>query len=152
MSRYNNLKPTNRFGVEPKKQKVADIGGHIMSAKEEITRRDFVKAAAIAAGGTVLLNSPALQAQPKGQRPAQAPDVQVLNPQNRVPMSFIIDFLMWSAVIALLLSIPLIARAWRAEVLRQHDPQFHSTSWFGAVVRRVHRIAVRPRDDDAPEL
>ncbi|MBN2270016.1 MAG: twin-arginine translocation signal domain-containing protein, partial [Sedimentisphaerales bacterium] len=62
-----------------------------MSAQEEMTRRDFVKAAAIAAGGAVLLNSRPLHAQPKGERPYQSGDVEVLNPQNRVPMSFIID-------------------------------------------------------------
>ncbi|MBL7152179.1 MAG: twin-arginine translocation signal domain-containing protein [Phycisphaerae bacterium] len=62
-----------------------------MSAQEKITRREFVKATAIAAGGAVLLNSGRLRAQPKGERPHQAGDVQVLNPQNRVPMSFIID-------------------------------------------------------------
>jgi len=62
-----------------------------MFAQEEMTRRDFVKAAAIAAGGAVLLNSGRVAAQPKGERPFQAADVKVLNPQNRVPMSFIID-------------------------------------------------------------
>ena len=62
-----------------------------MSAQEEMTRREFVKAAAIAAGGAVLLNSGRAVGQPKGERPFQAADVKVLNPQNRVPMSFIID-------------------------------------------------------------
>ena len=62
-----------------------------MSAQEEITRREFVKAAAVAAGGAVLLNSRRAAAQPKGERPFQAPDVKILNPRNRVPMSFIID-------------------------------------------------------------
>ncbi|HLB73906.1 MAG TPA: twin-arginine translocation signal domain-containing protein [Sedimentisphaerales bacterium] len=62
-----------------------------MSAQEGITRRDFVKAAAIAAGGAALLNSGRLLAQDKGERPFQAADVKILNPQNRVPISFIID-------------------------------------------------------------
>jgi len=62
-----------------------------MSAKEEMTRRDFVKAAAIAAGGAVLLNSGRVAAQPKGERPYQSAGVKVLNPQNRAPMSLIID-------------------------------------------------------------
>ena len=62
-----------------------------MSAQEEITRREFVKAAAIAAGGAALLNSGRLLAQGKGERPDQSGDVEVLNPQNRVPMSLIID-------------------------------------------------------------
>ncbi|MHC4742383.1 MAG: twin-arginine translocation signal domain-containing protein, partial [Planctomycetota bacterium] len=62
-----------------------------MFAQNEMTRREFVKAAAIAAGGAVLLNSGRAAGQPKGERPFQAADVQVLNPQNRVPMSFIID-------------------------------------------------------------
>jgi len=62
-----------------------------MSAQEEMTRRDFVRAAAVAAGGAVLLSSGRAAAQPKGERPFQAADVKVLNPQNRVPMSFIID-------------------------------------------------------------
>ena len=62
-----------------------------MSAQEGITRREFVKAAAIAAGGAALLNSGRLLAQDKGERPDQSGDVEVLNPQNRVPISFIID-------------------------------------------------------------
>ena len=62
-----------------------------MSAQEEMTRREFVKAAAIAAGGAVLLNSRRAAAQPKGERPAQSTDVEILNPQNRVPISLIID-------------------------------------------------------------
>jgi len=62
-----------------------------MSVRESMTRRDFVKAAAITAGGVALLNSSRAAAQDKGERPFQTPDVEVLNPQNRVPMSFIID-------------------------------------------------------------
>jgi len=63
-----------------------------MSAQEEMTRRDFVKAAAIAAGGAAVLNlGRRADAQDKGERPQQAADVKVLNPRNRVPMSLIID-------------------------------------------------------------
>ena len=62
-----------------------------MFAQEDMTRREFVQAAAVAAGGAVLLNSGRALGQPKGERPFQAADVKVLNPQNRVPMSFIID-------------------------------------------------------------
>lgn len=45
--------------------------------------------AAIGAGSA--LNSTLLKAQDKGQRPKQAGGVAVLNPQNRVPVSLIID-------------------------------------------------------------
>ncbi len=62
-----------------------------MSAQEEMTRRDFVKAAAIAAGGAAVLNLGRAKAQDKGERPQQAADVKVLNPRNRVPISLIID-------------------------------------------------------------
>ena len=62
-----------------------------MFAHEAMTRRDFVKAAAVAAGGAALLSAGRAEAQDKGERPQQATDVKVLNPQNRVPMSFIID-------------------------------------------------------------
>ena len=57
-----------------------------------ISRRHFVKAAAlgIAGAGLGLLDSP-LVAQVKGDRPEQADGVKVLHPQNRVPVSFIID-------------------------------------------------------------
>lgn len=57
-----------------------------------ISRRHFMKAAALglAGAGLGLLGSP-LAAQLKGDRPEQASGVRVLNPQNRVPVSFIID-------------------------------------------------------------
>jgi len=63
-----------------------------MSAQKTMTRRDFLMAAAVAAAGAkfALKSMPAF-AQDKGERPKQAGDVTVLNPQNRVPMSFIID-------------------------------------------------------------
>lgn len=56
------------------------------------SRRQFVQAmtAGIAGAGLGLLGSP-LAAQVKGDRPEQAGDVKVLNPQGRVPVSFIID-------------------------------------------------------------
>ncbi|MBN2138667.1 MAG: twin-arginine translocation signal domain-containing protein [Sedimentisphaerales bacterium] len=56
-----------------------------------MTRRQFVKAAAVAAAGTVLLNTELASAQDKGERPFQSPDVTILNPRNRVPVSLIID-------------------------------------------------------------
>ncbi len=63
-----------------------------MYPQNQINRRNFLKAAAIAtAGAASALDSIPVSAQPKGLRPSQAGDVTVLNPQNRVPMSFIID-------------------------------------------------------------
>jgi hypothetical protein len=57
-----------------------------------LSRRDFVKAAAwgLAGAGLALLEPP-VAAQLKGDRPEQAGGVKVLNPQNRVPVSLIID-------------------------------------------------------------
>jgi hypothetical protein len=52
-----------------------------------IRRRDF---STLAAGAAASLLSRA-QAQGPGQRPTQAKDVTVVNPRNRVPVSFIID-------------------------------------------------------------
>jgi hypothetical protein len=61
-----------------------------MPAKEK-TRRDFLKEAVSAAAiGFGLYNSRS-SAQEKGARPEQAGDVTVLNPQDRVPVSLIID-------------------------------------------------------------
>ena len=63
-----------------------------MYPQNQINRRNFIKAAAIAtAGAASALNSTPASAQPKGLRPGQAGDVAVLNPQNRVPVSLIID-------------------------------------------------------------
>ncbi len=60
-----------------------------------ITRRNFlgrsVQAASAAALGTQLLRPRTGMAQEAGQRPRQHPQVQVLNPRMRVPLSFIID-------------------------------------------------------------
>lgn len=63
-----------------------------MNKPKSITRRDILKAAAAATITTrsALHSIPAL-AQPKGERPTQASDVTVLNPLDRVPLSFIID-------------------------------------------------------------
>ncbi|MFC1635371.1 hypothetical protein ACFL5Z_11060 [Planctomycetota bacterium] len=63
-----------------------------MSEQETINRRDLLKMSAMVAvtARTALHSIPAM-AQPKGERPRQAADVTVLNPQNRVPVSFIID-------------------------------------------------------------
>lgn len=57
-----------------------------------LSRRDFMKITALATAGaaSVIRSRPAV-AQDKGQRPTQADAVTVLNPQNRVPLSFIID-------------------------------------------------------------
>jgi len=63
-----------------------------MTIQKTITRRSFLKMAAIAtAAAKVSLHSVPAISQDKGERPKQAGDVTVLNPQNRVPMSFIID-------------------------------------------------------------
>jgi len=63
-----------------------------MPIQKEINRRGFLKMAALAAASAkVSLRSVPASAQEKGERPAQAGDVTVLNPQNRVPVSFIID-------------------------------------------------------------
>ena len=63
-----------------------------MSKQETVNRRDFLQMTAMATvGAKFALNSVPAMAQPKGQRPTNAGDVTVLNPQNRVPMSFIID-------------------------------------------------------------
>jgi len=63
-----------------------------MYKQKHITRRDFVKITAMAAAGAAsVIRSRPVMAQDKGERPTQAADVTVLNPQNRVPVSFIID-------------------------------------------------------------
>jgi len=63
-----------------------------MYKKKQITRRDFVKITALAtAGAASVIRSRQAVAQDKGQRPTQAAAVTVLNPLNRVPLSFIID-------------------------------------------------------------
>jgi len=66
-----------------------------MSIREEPTRRDFLRKIAVAAVGAKLALHSHAGAQEKGERPT--PDriggsgVTVLNPQNRVPVSLIID-------------------------------------------------------------
>jgi hypothetical protein len=63
-----------------------------MYPQNQINRRNFLKTAAIAtAGAASALNQTSAIAQPKGQRPNQSGDVTVLNPQNRAPVSMIID-------------------------------------------------------------
>jgi hypothetical protein len=63
-----------------------------MSKQEIVNRRDFLqKTAAAALGAGSALCTAGATAQPRGERPTVAGDVTVLNPQNRVPMSFIID-------------------------------------------------------------
>jgi hypothetical protein len=63
-----------------------------MHKQKGINRRDFLKIAALATAGTgSVLNDRPARAQDKARRPAQAGGVNVLNPQNRVPVSFIID-------------------------------------------------------------
>jgi hypothetical protein len=61
-----------------------------MYPQNQINRRNFLKAAAIATAASALQSTSA-SAQDKGLRPSQAGDVAVLNPQNRVPVSMIID-------------------------------------------------------------
>src|SRR2546421_10203489 len=56
------------------------------------SRRDFLQAAALSvAGGAIGLMDSSVLAQLKGERPKQANGVTVLHPQNRVPVSLIID-------------------------------------------------------------
>jgi len=57
-----------------------------------MTRRDFLRTATLAAAGVGLGFLPKIVSpQQKGERPSQASGVEVLNPQKRVPVSFIID-------------------------------------------------------------
>jgi len=63
-----------------------------MYKQKQINRRDFLKITALAAAGAAsVIRSRPVTAQDKGERPKKADDVTVLNPQNRVPVSFIID-------------------------------------------------------------
>ncbi len=63
-----------------------------MSTKNKITRRNFVKIAALtAAGAKSILDAMPVAAQEKAERARQDADVVVLNPQDRVPVSLIID-------------------------------------------------------------
>jgi len=63
-----------------------------MTMQKEMTRRDFLKTAALAAAGAGFGFLPTTGSpQQQGKRPKQASGVTVLNPQNRVPVSFIID-------------------------------------------------------------
>ncbi len=56
------------------------------------SRRDFLQAAALSVvGGAIGLMESSVLAQLKGERPKQANGVKVLNPQNRVPVSLVID-------------------------------------------------------------
>jgi hypothetical protein len=57
------------------------------------SRRDFLRAVGAGAfvAGSGLLSAAELFAQEQGDRPPQADGVKVLNPRNRVPVSFIID-------------------------------------------------------------
>ena len=68
-------------------------GDNLLSASASVrSRRGFLRAAAGAAAGAALAG-PSLNAlaQLAGERPARAAGVAVLNPQERVPVSFIID-------------------------------------------------------------
>ena len=63
-----------------------------MSKHEIVNRRDFLQKTALTAlGAGSALYTAGATAQPTGERPTGTGDVTVLNPQNRVPMSFIID-------------------------------------------------------------
>ncbi|MRX45088.1 MULTISPECIES: hypothetical protein [Agromyces] len=48
-------------------------------------------------------------------------------------------FLEWSAAVGIVLCIPLLIRAWRAELLRGDDPQFRATGVFPRLVRALRR-------------
>ncbi|MDT8303511.1 MAG: twin-arginine translocation signal domain-containing protein [Sedimentisphaerales bacterium] len=63
-----------------------------MDFPNQINRRTFMKITAMATAGaaSIMRSRPAI-AQDKGERPTQDAAVTVLNPQNRVPLSFIID-------------------------------------------------------------
>ena len=63
-----------------------------MKTEFPISRRQFLAAAAAASVGAMLRTGYA--AMPKidlGERPHRVPDVKVLNPYGRVPVSFVID-------------------------------------------------------------
>ena len=62
-----------------------------MYIRKEPTRRDFLRKMVLAAVGAKLALRSHAGAQEKGERPEQASGVTVLNPQNRVPVSLIID-------------------------------------------------------------
>ena len=62
-----------------------------MYREHQINRRAFVKMSALAAAGAASIVISRAGAQDKGARPRQSKAVTVLNPQNRVPLSFIID-------------------------------------------------------------
>jgi len=63
-----------------------------MLRKKGMNRRGFLKITALAAAGAKLaFDRVTAAAQDKGERPQQTSDVTVLNPQNRVPVSLIID-------------------------------------------------------------
>jgi len=63
-----------------------------MPIKKKMNRRDFLKVATlVSAGAKSAFDSALAIAQEKGQRPLQNAEVTVLNPQNRVPVSLIID-------------------------------------------------------------
>ena len=54
------------------------------------TRREFIRNSAVGMVGSAMVGQ-TVMAQIPGERPQQSEDVQVLNPRNRVPLSFIID-------------------------------------------------------------
>ena len=63
-----------------------------MIARHRLSRRDFLRHTGRGLlGGALALPASELLAQLPGQRPTQAEGVTVLNPRNRVPVSFIID-------------------------------------------------------------
>ncbi|MGW9631458.1 hypothetical protein ACWGST_12205 [Agromyces sp. NPDC055520] len=56
-------------------------------------------------------------------------------------MQFALDFLAWSAVIGIVLCIPLAIRAVRTELLHHDDPRFVPTSLLARGVRWQQRRA-----------
>ncbi len=62
-----------------------------MSMVTKLNRRDFLRAASIAAAGVPLGIGESVLGQEPGQRPARAEGVEAINPCGRVPVSLIID-------------------------------------------------------------
>ncbi|WP_353828406.1 hypothetical protein [Agromyces sp. SYSU T0242] len=62
-------------------------------------------------------------------------------------MEFVLAFVEWSAAVGIVLCIPLLVRAVRAELLRADDPQFRATGLFPRLIRAVRRLG--SREDEA---
>ncbi|NYG19887.1 hypothetical protein BJY17_000634 [Agromyces hippuratus] len=66
-------------------------------------------------------------------------------------MQFVLDFLVWSAIVGIVLCIPLAIRAVRNELLHHDDPRFTPNSWLGRTIRwqrqRAERDSTSPGSD-----